>query len=203
MIEFGFNPEKLIAIPEFIFSNGQLDYESDRYIVYFGRLVREKGILTLVEAMRNLPLVKLLVIGDGSYRKDLENLVLKQGINNVEFKGYISTDNMKMILKNAMFAVIPSEWYEVFGLVILESFAMGKPVIGANIGAIPELINDGLDGLLFRPGDIRDLTEKITYLFNNKEAIVKMGKSARSKVLKDYNADIHYDRISQVYQNLI
>ena len=204
MIEFGFNPKKLLHISNFIFNNDyQPNYESAGYIIYIGRLVREKGIFTLLQAVRNLSSLKLLIIGDGTYKKDLERLVAKEGINNVEFRGYLSAGDIKTIIKNAMFTVVPSEWYEIFGLVVLESFAMGKPVIGANIGAIPELVDDGINGLLFKSGDVDDLTRKIDYLFNNKDKILKMGQAARKKVLENYNPEIHYEKILQAYQKLI
>jgi glycosyltransferase involved in cell wall biosynthesis len=204
MIEHGFASEKLLTIPDFIFSEDyQPCYESDGYIAYFGRIVPEKGILTLVKAMRNLPSLKLVIIGDGDYKKDLESLVLKDGLHNIEFKGYLSQGEIKEVVKSAMFTVIPSQWYEVFGLVVLESFALGKPVIGAAIGALPELINSGTNGLLFKPADTEDLIEKIEYLLNNKAEVLRMGKNAREKVVGDFGADIHYEKIMQTYQSVI
>lgn len=204
MIECGMGPGRIIHIPNFVcLDNRETKYEFSSYIVYIGRLVKEKGLITLIQAMKKITNVKLLIIGEGEHRKELEYLVDKEGINNIEFKGYISEENIKTAVKNAMFLVVPSEWYEVFGIVIIESFSMAKPVIGANIGGIPELIDDNVNGLLFKPGDAGDLAEKIIYLSDNKDKLREFGENARRKVLESYNQDIHYEKILKVYQDLV
>lgn len=204
MIEFGFKPEKIIHIPYFIFTD---DYQPkngfSNYIVYCGRLVAEKGVLTLIKAVRNLPSGRLVILGEGEYRKELESLVNKERIDNVEFKGYMPQDAIKKVVKNAMFVVTPSLWHENSPMVIYESFAMAKPVIGADIGGIPEIIDDGVNGLLFRPADVGDLVKKIKYLLDNKDRFREMGENARRKALENYNQNIHYEKILKVYQNLI
>ena len=88
-------------------------------------------------------------------------------------------------------------------MVIYESFAMGKPVIGADIGGIPELIDNSINGFLFNPGDANDLVGKIKYLVSNKDKIYEMGKNARKKALENYNPEVHYEKILEIYQNLV
>lgn len=102
-----------------------------------------------------------------------------------------------------MFTVVPFEWFEVFGIVIIESFAMGEPVIGAEIGGIPEVVDDSVNGFLFKPGDVNDLVGKIKYLSNNKNKALDMGENGRRKVLQNYSPQVHYEKILKVYQNLI
>ncbi len=106
-------------------------------------------------------------------------------------------------MRNAAFTIIPSIWYETAGLVIYESFAMGKPVIGTNIGPIPELIENGITGLLYEPGNIDELSMKINYLISNTDKIVEMGKRARRKIEKGYNSDIHYEKLMTVYRQVL
>ena len=89
---------------------------------------------------------------------------------------------LALYLKNAMFSVLPSEWYENGPISLLESFACGKPVIGANIGGIPEHIDDGIDGLIFQSKDHDDLAEKINLLLSEPEQLETMGSSASQKV---------------------
>lgn len=204
MIEHGFSAKKICHIPNFIFDD---DYhasrEFDDYIVYFGRLVKEKGVETLIAAVKNLAPLKLIIAGHGSQMQTLERMVDAAGIDNVEFKGCLSREEIKPIIANALFVVLPSQWYEVFGMTIIESFAMGKPVIGANIGGIPEIIDDGINGLLFNPGDAEDLVKKIKYLLNNKDKVREMGGNARKKAEENYGAEAHYEALMKLYTNLV
>jgi glycosyltransferase involved in cell wall biosynthesis len=203
MIEHGLDPSRVTHIPNFIFAEQyQESYEYSGYIVYIGRLVREKGVAALIKAMHKFPLIKLLILGEGEDRKNLEKIVIEEKIDNVEFKGYLAKDDLKTVIQKAMFTVVPSEWYEIFGLAILESFAMGKPVLGADIGGIPELIAEGKEGLLFTPGDIDNLVEKISYLAGSKDRIKQMGENARKKVVENYAPDVHYEEILKVYKRL-
>jgi glycosyltransferase involved in cell wall biosynthesis len=97
--------------------------------------------------------------------------------------------------------IVPSEWYENAPISILESFAYGKPVIGARIGGIPEMINDDENGYLFDSGNGDDLKEKLNLLQNiSANKIMEMGKAAREKMEKLYNASFHYDKLMSVYR---
>jgi glycosyltransferase involved in cell wall biosynthesis len=83
---------------------------------------------------------------------------------------------------------------------ILEAFAYGKPVIGSKIGGIPEMVIDGKTGLLFNPKDDNELKEKIGYLLSHSSLITEMGRNGRERVEKNYNADIHYERLMNLYK---
>jgi glycosyltransferase involved in cell wall biosynthesis len=97
-----------------------------------------------------------------------------------------------------MFSVLPSEWYEPFGLSVIESFAMGKPVVGADIGGIPELIG-AERGLLFRPGDAADLRRRSAALAADPGAVRGMGRAARRYVEREFSADLYHQRLMAVY----
>ena len=202
--EFGANPKKLIHIPNFVSAESfSPNYSFEDYIVYFGRLSEEKGVMTLLKAMDKSWKFKLLIVGEGILRQDLEKYVEEKKLNNVIFTGYKKEKELKDLIKNAMFTVIPSECYENCPMSVLESFAMGKPVIGSNIGGIPELINEEVDGLLFEPGNAMDLRDKMLYLSNNPGKIKEMGKQGREKVEKLYNIELHYQKINEIYQKLL
>jgi glycosyltransferase involved in cell wall biosynthesis len=87
-------------------------------------------------------------------------------------------------------------------LTILEAFSFGKPVIASNLGGIPELVENGENGLLFEPDNAKDLAEKINSLFENSEKINSMGKFAKEKIEKKYNPKIHYQKLIEIYQKL-
>jgi glycosyltransferase involved in cell wall biosynthesis len=98
---------------------------------------------------------------------------------------------------------LPSQWYENSPSTIYESFALGKPVIGSRIGGIPELIEDGVNGLLFEPANVEDLAEKIKYLYHHPLLAQKMGISARKKVEEKYSEEEYYKKLLGIYDNLI
>lgn len=173
------------------------------YIVYFGRLVPGKGLFTLIKAMEQIKEISLYIIGEGPLHKELQSFVKNSRLNNIRFLGYLSGRPLKEIMGNALFTVVPSECYETFGFVIAESFALGKPVIGSRLGAIPELIEDGVNGLLFEPGDAKELAFKIKYLLKNPSLIIQMGKNARKKVEEKFNPQIHYLRLIEIYERVI
>jgi glycosyltransferase involved in cell wall biosynthesis len=133
------------------------DYEKGEYYCYVGRLSPEKGVRTLLEAAAGLDR-PLKIVGDGPLRAELE--AQYGGTGRVEFLGFLDWEQIKEVVRHARCAVVPSEWYEVFGLVIMEAFCLGTPVVGARIGAIPELITPD-SGALFTPGDAAALRRAI------------------------------------------
>lgn len=204
MIEFGVDKNKIICIPNFVnCKNYSPNYFNSNYILYFGRLEKHKGVKTLIKAMKDVKDFKLYLIGSGNYRIELDKIVKKDNVRNVEFFGFVKREQLVKLIKNSLFTVLPSEWYENCPMTILESFALGKPVIGANIGGIPELVNHGSTGLLFETGNVKDLAEKISYLLENRNLVVEMGKNARKKVERNYNEEIHYRKLINAYEYII
>lgn len=175
----------------------------EKTICYVGRLSKEKGIGVLIKAMKSVPDVRLKIIGDGPLRGELEQEVRQEGVRNVDFLGYRTGDHLKNAIGTSLFAVVPSECYEVFGLTTIESFALGKPVIGSRIGGIPELVKDGETGLLFEPSNAQDLADKIRTLVSQPELIVKLGQNARSFVERELNAKKYYIRLMSIYNQAI
>ncbi|MFQ6126910.1 MAG: glycosyltransferase family 4 protein, partial [Candidatus Heimdallarchaeota archaeon] len=204
IIEFGIDKNKVICIPNFVNCGDYTpNYSNSNYILYFGRLEKHKGIKTLILAMKHVKNSMLYLIGSGNYRNEMEEYVRKNNIGNVAFSGFLERKQLIRLIKHSLFTILPSEWYENCPIAILESFALGKPVIGANIGGIPELVEDGSTGMLFDSGNVDDLAEKINYLLNNKGLAVEMGKNARKKVEGEYNKDIHYKRLMEAYKKVL
>ncbi len=195
-------PDRIVSLPHFIdISKYCPKYEStEQSIVYFGRLSHEKGLLTLIRAMRNIPGTSLKIIGEGPLKNDLESEVLSLNLENIEFLGYKSGEELRKEISNSKFVVFPSECYEVFGLTVIESFALGKPVIGSRIGAIPELVKDNETGLTFEPNNPEDLSAKVKELLNSPERIVEMGKNARAYAERELNSEKHYTGLMEIYE---
>jgi len=204
MIEFGFSGEKIFHLPNFVKAdNYHPSFESENYFVYLGRLSLEKGIITLVEAMKDVQGASLQIIGDGPVRLEIQNTIKNNRLKNVKLLGYKAGPELKKILTKCMFTVMPSEWYENGPMSLLESFALGKPVVGARIGGIPELIEDGVDGLLFESGNAEDLAAKIQYLIDHKDMLSDMGRKARNKIEVKYSSVTHYEKINKIYSKVM
>ena len=204
LVEYGFDSRRVVFIPYYInLAKFSPNYDFDNYILYYGHLTPQKGVKTLVSAMKGVSATSLMIIGDGELKEELKQMVATQGIKNVEFKDYLLGEEVFSYVSNAAFTVVPSIWYETAGLVIYESFALGKPVIGANIGPIPERVEDGVTGLLFEPGNVDELTDKINHLISRPDKIVKMGEKARQNIEEIQNSDFHYEKLMKVYQQVL
>ena len=197
--EIGVDEKKLVHIPNFInTADYEPAYEMRDYILFVGRLSREKGIRTLLDAVKGIDL-QLRIVGEGPMGDEYRAYAKDKKINNVVFEGYRTGEDLKNLFRNAAFLLLPSEWYENAPMTVLEAFAYGKPVVGSDIGGIPEMVVEGKTGLLFKPGDYRELREKIDYLVSSPSMIVEMGKEARKKVEEEYNAKVHYQSLMEVY----
>jgi glycosyltransferase involved in cell wall biosynthesis len=203
MIGAGLPENKLVHLPHFCDSSKFIpEYESDNYIVFFGRIDHRKGLQTLLNAMQQFKTLNLLILGEGPERNNLEDYIRTNNISNVTFLGHKDGEELISIVKRAKFCILPSESYETFGNTILESFACGKTVIASRIGAIPELINDGENGYLFEPGNVDDLVSKINLLESNHNRILEMGKCARVTVEEKYKPEDHYQKLITIYKSL-
>lgn len=176
-----------------------------KYIVYFGRLSGEKGLHTLLRSMKKISnrSIDLYIVGEGPLKKELETFALQLGLSNVTFFGYLQKDQLKALVANARFTVVPSEWFENSPLVIYESFALGTPALGANIGGIPELIDDHINGLLFEPGNVDDLAHNIEWLYSQPKKINEFGRNARQKAEYHFSIEKNYDTILTFYHELL
>jgi len=178
------------------------DPPCDGSIIYFGRLSTEKGLVTLIDAVKDIP-VTLKLIGTGPLELDLKEKCRQEGIKNVVFRGYQKKEELTAEVRSGLFCILPSEWYENLPMSILEAFALGKPVIGARIGGIPELVKDNVTGLTFEPRNVSDLRKKISFLLSNPDLTNHMGRQARKLVEEEFSAEIHYQRLLSVYQQAI
>lgn len=200
--EMGFRG-KIIVLPNFINLN---DYQpvygyQEKSIIYVGRLSGEKGIISLARAVKGLG-VKLKIIGEGYLDKILRQIVEDEKLKNVELLGYRSGEDLKEEIKKSMFLVLPSEWYENSPRVILEAFALGKPILGAKIGGVSELIKNNETGLTFESGNVKDLRLKISFLIDNPNLIIEMGRNARQLVEREFNQEIYYQKLQEAYAQL-
>ena len=203
-IEFGIPENKLVYIPNFIdIKQCEPCYDSKDYFVYIGRLSEEKGINTLVQAMKKVKEAKLYILGTGPLEESLRMQVMDYKLDNIEFLGYKTGKELEHIIKSSKFVVLPSVVYENCPMSVIEAMAYGKAVVGSNRGGIPELIEDEITGLIFNAGDEEDLASKINYLINNPVKSVTMGKEGRVRAEKLYDRDMHYEKINELYKSIL
>jgi glycosyltransferase involved in cell wall biosynthesis len=204
-IEFNWPKDSIEYLPNFLFlSTFSPNFKRGGYLLYLGRLSPEKGIISLIKAFMKIKdkRARLMIVGDGPLKRQ----ILKQTKSDKRIKltGYLSGKILRETTKNSMAVVVPSEWYENAPITILEAFAFGKPVIGSNIGGIPEMIDEGINGYLFNKGDVYDLKEKIEYLLGmNDKQIESMGVAGRTKADENYSSEIHYKKLVEIYNRAI
>lgn len=167
--------------------------EEDSF-VYFGRLTPEKGLATLIAAMEGVP-ATCRIIGDGPIGGELRRMAAERGLGNVVFTGHLAFEHLAESVHRACAVVLPSEWHENSPRSVLEAFALGKPVIGARSGGIPELVRDGDTGLTFRPGDVTELRDALLSLLSHRARVAVMGANARRLVEREHSPEAHYERL--------
>ncbi len=168
--------------------------EKEDYVLYFGRYAKEKGIETLLEACRRLPDIPFIFAGGGELEKALENC------GNVKNVGFKKGEELRSLIARAQFSVFPSEWYENCPYSVMESQMYGTPVIASCIGGVPELVEDGVTGELFIPGDVNNLKSKIENLWNDNEKQKIYSENCRKK--KFTFADEYVITLTELYKSL-
>lgn len=205
LVDDGIKENKIEAIHNFIdVSQYNLKTEDGGYALYVGRLSKEKGILNLIEAFSSLQNKKLYIAGDGPEKEKIEKIIKDRHLEeHIKLLGYLNQDQVKEYIRKSRFVVVPSIWYENCPYSVLETLAIGKPVIGANIAGIPELVQDKVNGLTYQYDDIRELEEKMKLLFENKELADEYGRNAKNIAKKEYSKNEYYNKIIKIYEKLI
>lgn len=199
-----FDEKKLFIKPNFVDDTyEQKGYKYGDYAVFIGRLGEEKGIRTLIGAWRELSDIPLKIIGSGPDADEFKSLVSDLGIQNIEFLGYKPYLECRKILNDARFLIMPSIWYETFGLTIIEAFSHGKPVIASHLGAMADLVKDKITGLLFTPMNTQELADKVRWLWNNPEECKRMGLNARKEYETKYTPGKNYEMLMEIYNKVI
>jgi len=165
--------------------------------LFVGRLSTEKGIATLAEAAALSPQVHIDVIGSGPQQS-----MLQQSLN-IRLHGWQVPTVIYQHMRRAAYLVMPSIWFENFPRTLVEAFACGLPVIASRMGAMAELIHDEYTGLLFDPGDPKDLARKLQWADSHPEAMRKMGQEARREYEHKYTSAINFKQLMAIYDEAI
>lgn len=166
-------------------------------LLFVGRLSTEKGIETLAGAATLLPDLDMRVAGEGPQAHLLEDAL---GITRL---GNLPSDVVHREMNAALALVLPSIWYENFPRTLVEAFACGLPVIASRIGALADLVREGETGLLFEPGDARDLADKLAWAMAHPEAMMEMGRKARAQYEAEFSPEVNYRLLMDIYNGVL
>jgi glycosyltransferase involved in cell wall biosynthesis len=200
LAEWGFPPERFEHVPNFVASESLTpNYVPGKRFVYFGRLSREKGIATLIRAAAAAG-IGVDVIGTGPAETELRSLAAGR---DVRFLGFLTGPTLNAAVAAARAVVAPSEWYENAPLAVLEAAALGKPLIVARIGGLPELVLEGESGWSFESGSVEGLAQTLRRVAAlGDDEVAAAGIAARRHMEDEFSPQRYLERIRAVYGRL-
>jgi glycosyltransferase involved in cell wall biosynthesis len=164
------------------------------YVGFVGRLSEEKGVEVLMRAARMLPHIRFELAGHSERSPDIDSTP-----DNVIFRGEIGRSDLPVFYRRARFLVMPSVWYEGFGLVALEAMLQERAIIASDIGALSDIISVNVTGVLVQPGDAEELAKAVQTLWNCPRASVEMGLMGRKKALSEFSEESYFEKLMGVY----
>ena len=181
--------------------SGGIKSEKGNYFLFFGRLSKEKGIETLLSAAGNLD-VNFKIAGSGPLEETVLDYASKH--KNITFLGHQSGADLKNLVKNASFVIVPSEWYENNPMTIIEAYAAGVPVIASRIGGIPEIVMHEKTGFLFEARDIAGLVDTIIMAEKiTPDDYSSLSQNCRKFAIREFSSQAHYDQLMDIYSKIL
>jgi glycosyltransferase involved in cell wall biosynthesis len=200
LMKAGFREDQIQVVPNpASVREHPADPSQGNYVAFAGRISPEKGLRTLMDAAARLPHIAFKIAGDGPALQGL-----KPGAPaNVQFMGQLAAADLDEFYKQARMLVVPSVWFEQFPMVVLEAMGRGLPVVGSRIGGLPAIIDDGVTGALFDPGNAADLAGQLQPLWDDPARCLRMGLAGREKVIRNYTEATYFNNLMNVYQTAI
>lgn len=188
-----------------VFKKKQVKTSSIRYFLYYGRLSPEKGLNTLINAWKNIPPnIHLKIVGSGVLLNKIKEEIEFNKMGNIELLGYKSGTELESIIQNAFFVIVPSEWYENNPMTIIESYSMAVPIIGSNIGGIPEIIINNKTGYIFEPRNSQLLADTILKAYSLSDSEYwQFSSNSYDFADTNFSPNKHYEELLKNYTILI
>ncbi len=200
LLQAGFREDQIAVVPNpASVREIATDPSTGEYVAFAGRISPEKGLDTLLAAAAQMPDVSFKVAGDGPAFLEMKS----KASRNVEFVGRLGPEELNEFYNRSRMLVVPSLWFEQFPMVVLEAMGRGLPVIGSRIGGLPEIIEEGLTGSTFEPGNSGDLMRQVRRLWEDPGLCRRMGIAGRQKALREYTEDAYFHNLVAVYQSAI
>ncbi|MFA6131356.1 MAG: glycosyltransferase [Patescibacteria group bacterium] len=202
MIARGYPKEKIETLYNFSDTAFHLPRKKiGKSVVFVGRLETYKGVATLIEAMRPFKDVTLNIAGTGVEEKALRERA--RGMKHVKFLGFVSGQALEDLVSGARMAVIPSIWNEPFGLVAIEAMALGTPAVVSDRGGLPEIVEDGVSGRIFKAGNVESLRKAISSILEDEAFARELGKGAHYRAKELSSQKAHLEKVMKIYREVI
>jgi glycosyltransferase involved in cell wall biosynthesis len=202
-IEGGLPADKIVVKPHFLIADPGPRLRQGDYALFVGRLAAEKGVRCLLAAWKDLSHIPLKIRGDGPLADEVKEFA-RSSTGNVEVIPRLPREQLYGLIKGARFLIWPSEGlYETFGLVAIEAFACGVPILTSGSGAMQEIVEDGRTGLHFHPGDPVDLRAKAEWAWEHHSELQDIGRAGRAEFEAKYRSDCNYEVLIDVYRRAL
>lgn len=196
-IEGGLPHERIVVKPNFVDLPAPALHDRNGFL-FVGRLSVEKGVAVLAAAIAAQPEACVRVAGTGP-----DAYVLRAAHPKVEALGALAPEAVHDEMTRALALVLPSIWYENFPRTLVEAYACGLPVIASRLGALPELVDDGVTGLLVRPADAQDLARAMRWAMENPAEMARMGRNARARYEARFTGEHNHRQLTAIYEAAI
>jgi glycosyltransferase involved in cell wall biosynthesis len=199
-IEMGLPADKIVVKPNFVAPLAEPQWDGRSGGLFVGRLSPEKGMAALLGAWDQLSAQGadpgLTVVGKGEFEASWQE-------RGEAHAGFMPLPEVIARMRRSLYMVVPSIWYENFPRTIVEAFSVGLPVIASRIGALPELIEEGVTGLLVEPGNATDLADKMQWAQSHPQEMLAMGRRAHERYVRCYSPQVNLDELLQIYAGVI
>ncbi|MEE8640032.1 MAG: glycosyltransferase [bacterium] len=199
----GYDYARVLFLPPAIDIKESESRRKQNYFLYAGRLAPQKGVDVLIQAVGLAgPKVRLKVAGSGPEEANLVETAKGYAADKVEFLGHVDARRLAGLMASARAVVVPSRWPENTPAVVLEAFAAGAAVVASRVGGVPEMVEDGVEGLLVEAEDVRELAAALELLAGDARKGRKLGAAGRARLGSDYSFKEHMARLLEVYREV-
>ena len=202
-IEAGLPESRIVVRPNFLDRAPEMEHEPRSGALYVGRLSMEKGLVTLIEAWRDLPDIPLTVVGDGPMKTWIEDTIRRDGLHHIMLAGFVPPDAVFGYMQSASVVILPSVVHETFGRAVIEAFAAGTPAVVSQLGGLSELVQPYATGLLFEAGNADDLKRQVREALSQPDRLADWGRAARRVFEERYTAEAAYTQQMAVYDRVL
>jgi glycosyltransferase involved in cell wall biosynthesis len=202
-VQNGFDASKISVKPNAVDPVPVQSGNSYDHAVFIGRFSREKGIITLLNALKQVPGLKIRIIGSGPLEQYVKDCAASGSCPGIELTGYQPFSECCRQMADALVTVFPSECYENCPLTIITSLWYGTPVIASRIGGIPDFVPEDIGGWLFEPGSADDLAKKLQWVMENRDTVIERRTKAQQWAQEQFDPETNYTRLLEIYRDTI
>lgn len=198
-VEGGLPASKIVVKPNFVYPDPGYSSAPGKFALFVGRLTKEKGVETLIAAWRKLKTNSVLqIVGDGPLQDQV--ISASRECPSIQYQGRLKAREAYEMMGAASVVIVPSEWYETFGRVVVEGFAKGTPALVSNLGAVAELVEPGRTGWQFRAGDADHLASTLQNILADPHALAAMRPAVRAEFVSKYTAETNYQMAMDIFE---